>query len=60
MLIANKIPILRRFDCAPLAYPILFKTLVYTALVAVARLLVVKIRHLSLAQVRVPGVFVDF
>src|SRR6516162_4476766 len=46
VLIANKIPFLRRFDHAPLAYPILFKTAVYTALVTVARLLEVLIHYL--------------
>jgi hypothetical protein len=39
VLVADKIPYLRRFDYAPLARPILFKTLVYTVLVFVARLL---------------------
>jgi hypothetical protein len=46
VLIAGKMPILRRFDYAPLAYPILFKTLVYTALVTVARLLEALIHYL--------------
>jgi hypothetical protein len=46
VLIANKMPILRRFDYAPLAYPILFKAFVYTALVTVARLLEELIRYL--------------
>jgi hypothetical protein len=39
VLVADKMPLLRRFDHAPLAYPILFKTVVYTLLVFVARLL---------------------
>ena len=40
VLIADKMAFLRRFDYAPLAYPILFKTVVYTALVGAARLIV--------------------
>src|SRR5262250_1659617 len=39
VLVAEKMPLLRRFDHAPLAAPILFKTVVYTLLVFVARLL---------------------
>ena len=39
VLVADKLPFLRRFDYAPLAQPILFKTIVYTLLVFVARLL---------------------
>jgi hypothetical protein len=39
VLVADKMPLLRRFDHAPLAYPILHKALVYTILVLVARLL---------------------
>ena len=39
VLVADKMPFLRRFDNAPLAYPILFKTLVYTLFVGIARLI---------------------
>jgi hypothetical protein len=39
VLVADKMPFLRRFDHAPLAQPILFKTLVYTFFVFIARLL---------------------
>jgi len=39
VLVADKMPFLRRFDHAPLAQPILFKTLVYTLFVFVARLI---------------------
>ena len=39
VLVADKLPFLARFDDEPLAYPVLFKTLVYTALVFLARLL---------------------
>src|SRR6516164_3556106 len=39
VLVADKMPFLRRFDHAPLVRPIIFKTVVYTLLVAVARLI---------------------
>ena len=39
VLVADKMPLLRRFDHQPLAAPILFKTVIYTLLVFVARLL---------------------
>ena len=39
VLVAEMMPLLRRFDGEPLAKPILFKTVVYTVLVFVARLL---------------------
>jgi hypothetical protein len=39
VLVANKMPLLRRFDRAPLIQPILFKTVVYTFLVFAVRLL---------------------
>jgi hypothetical protein len=39
VLVANKLPFLRRFDTAPMIRPILFKTLVYTLAVALVRLL---------------------
>ena len=39
VLVAEMMPLLRRFDGEPLAKPILFKTVVYTLLVFVARLL---------------------
>jgi hypothetical protein len=39
VLVADMLPLLRRFDTAPLIQPILFKTVVYTLLVFVARLL---------------------
>jgi hypothetical protein len=39
VLVADKMPLLRRFDTAPLIRPILFKTLIYWACVFVARLL---------------------
>jgi hypothetical protein len=39
VLVADKMPFIRRFDAAPLIQPILFKTIVYWAFVFVARLL---------------------
>jgi hypothetical protein len=39
VLIANALPILRRFDTAPLIRPILFKTIVYWAVVFIVRFL---------------------
>ena len=39
VLVANKIPLLRRYDRAPLIQPILFKTAFYWVVVFVARLL---------------------
>src|SRR5215469_16542282 len=39
VLVADKLPVLRRFDHAPLAYPILYKAFAYTVLVLLARLL---------------------
>jgi hypothetical protein len=46
VLVADKLPFLRRFDYAPLAQPILFKTVSYTLLVLVARLLERFVRYL--------------
>jgi hypothetical protein len=39
VLVADKMPFLRRFDTAPLIRPIIFKSVVYTALVFVARVI---------------------
>ncbi len=39
VLVANTLPLLRRFDTAPLIWTILFKTIVYWAVVFVARFL---------------------
>jgi hypothetical protein len=46
VLVANMMPFLRRFDHAPLIQPILFKTVVYTFLVFMARLLEALIHYL--------------
>jgi hypothetical protein len=45
VLVADKMPFLRRFDTEPLLYPILFKTVVYCLFVFVARLLEANIRY---------------
>jgi hypothetical protein len=47
VLVADKLPLLRRFDHAPLAWPILFKALCYTILVLFARLLEGLVHFLS-------------
>lgn len=46
VLVADKMPFLRRFDHAPLAHPILFKTVIYTLLVMVARLVEAFVHYL--------------
>ncbi|MGE0117917.1 MAG: hypothetical protein AB7S71_00120 [Dongiaceae bacterium] len=46
VLVANMMPFLRRFDHAPLVQPVLFKTVVYTLLVFVVRLLEALIHYL--------------
>src|SRR5947207_2844851 len=46
VLVANTMPFLRRFDNSPLVYPILFKTLVYTLFVFVARLIEALLHYL--------------
>jgi hypothetical protein len=47
VLVADLMPFLRRFDQQPLAVPILFKTVVYTLFVFVARLLEALIHYLA-------------
>ena len=47
VLVADAMPFLRRFDHAPLAYPILFKTVVYSSFVFVARLLEAFVHYVS-------------
>ena len=46
VLVANAMPFLRRFDNAPLVYPVFFKALVYTLFVFVARLLEALVHYL--------------
>jgi hypothetical protein len=58
VLVADKMPFLRRFDYAPLAAPILFKTVVYTLFVFVARLLEAFVHYLAEGGVVGRGGFV--
>jgi len=57
VLVADKMPFLRRFDYAPLAYPILFKTIVYTLLVFVVRLIEALVHYLMEGGVIGQGAF---
>jgi len=54
VLVANKMPFLRRYDNAPLIRPILFKTLVYWAFVFIARMLE-SILHYVVAEGQIAG-----
>lgn len=47
VLVADKLPLLRRFDHAPLVWPILFKAFCYTVLVLLARLLEALVHFLT-------------
>jgi len=59
VLVANAMPFIRRFDYAPLAQPILFKTVVYTFFVFVARLIEAFIRYLFEGGVIGGGRFIE-
>jgi hypothetical protein len=59
VLVADKVPLLRRFDHAPLAYPILFKSAVYTSFVFVARLLEAFVHYLTEGGVVGRGGFIE-
>lgn len=59
VLVADAMPFLRRYDTAPLAQPILFKTLVYTFLVSVVRLLEAFIDYVANGGVVGHGGFVE-
>jgi hypothetical protein len=59
VLVADKMPFLRRFDNAPLAYPILFKTFVYTLFVGIARLIEVLVHYLVQGGVLGGGRFIE-
>jgi hypothetical protein len=56
VLVADKMPFLRRFESAPLIQPILFKTCVYTVFVFVARLIEAYI-HYMIDKGRIIGFF---
>jgi hypothetical protein len=59
VLVANALPIIRRFDRAPLIQPILFKTGVYWVAVFFARLLE-RFVHFSLIERNHPGDFLSY
>jgi hypothetical protein len=58
VLVANKIPLLRRYDRAPLIQPILFKTAFYWVIVFLARLLE-RFAHFAL-EGNAPGDFLPY
>jgi hypothetical protein len=58
VLIADAIPFLRRFDHRPLIYPILFKTIVYSLLVFIARSIEALIHYLVQGGVLGHGGFI--
>jgi hypothetical protein len=59
VLVANAMPFLRRFDNSPLVYPILFKTLVYTLFVFMARLIEASLHYLIQGGVLGGGRFIE-
>ena len=59
VLVAEMMPIIRRFDYAPLALPILFKSVVYTSLVFVARLIEAFIHYLLNGGIVGKGGFIE-
>jgi len=59
VLVADKMPFLRRFDNAPLAQPILFKTVVYSFFVLIARLIEAFIHYVVAGGVVCSGGFID-
>jgi hypothetical protein len=59
VLVANALPLIRRYDRAPLILPILFKTGVYWVIVFFARLLE-RFIHFSVVERNPPGDFLPF
>ena len=59
VLVANAMPFLRRFDNAPLLYPVLFKTFVYTVFVFFVRLIEALVHYLAEGGVLGSGRFVQ-
>jgi hypothetical protein len=59
VLVANAMPLLRRYDRAPLLRPILFKTAFYWVVVFFARLLE-RFVHFSLIERNPPGDFIPY
>jgi hypothetical protein len=60
VLVADKLPFLRWFDDRPLAYPILFKAVVYTIFVFVARLLEALVHYLIEGNAIGGGAFIRY
>jgi hypothetical protein len=59
VLVADMMPFMRRFDYAPLAQPILFKTVAYTFLVLVVRLLEALVHYLFVGGAVGSGGFLE-
>ena len=59
VLVANKMPLLRRYDRAPLIQPILYKTAFYWVIVFLARLLE-RFVHFSVVERNAPGDFLPY
>src|SRR5271170_3454817 len=59
VLVANAMPLLRRYDRAPLIQPILFKTAFYWVIVFLARLLE-RFIHFSVLERKHPGDFIPY
>jgi hypothetical protein len=59
VLVADKMPFSRYFDNAPLAYPILFKTLIYALFVSAARLIEALVHYLVEGKVLGGGRFFE-
>ena len=59
VLVANKMPLLRRYDRAPLIQPILYKTAFYWVVVFIARLLE-RFVHFSVREGNPPGDFIPY
>ena len=60
VLVAERLPFLNRFDDAPLAFPILFKTIVYTVLVMLARLIEALLHYLIEGHAIGGGAFIRY
>jgi hypothetical protein len=59
VLVANHVPLLRRYDRAPLIQPILFKTALYWVTVFLARL-AERFVHFSIIERNPPGEFLSY
>jgi hypothetical protein len=59
VLVANMMPLMRRFDYAPLIQPVLFKTAFYTVLVSVARLMEALVHYMIAGGSLGDGGFLD-